>query len=58
LIARQYSLPEICAQIGADSLGFLELNSLGEMLGDIGRHYCDACFSVIIRRSIRARQMA
>lgn len=43
LIAHQHSTQEICRLIGADSLGYLKLSSLREMVGDIG--YCDACFS-------------
>jgi amidophosphoribosyltransferase len=45
LTARKHSQDEIRRQIGADSLGFLRLDSLGEMLGEPGRRYCDACFS-------------
>jgi len=45
LTARQHTLPEICEMIGADSLGFLQLDSLQQMLGEPERHYCDACFS-------------
>jgi amidophosphoribosyltransferase len=45
LTARQHSLDEICQMIGADSLGFLELDSLAEMMGEKEKHYCDACFS-------------
>ncbi len=46
LIARQKSQKEICAEIGADSLGFLDQSSLGEMIGmPDQRFYCDACFS-------------
>lgn len=45
LTARQHTLDEIRQMIGADSLGYLELESLGEMIGETGHHYCDACFS-------------
>lgn len=45
LTARQHSLDEICQMIGADSLGFLKLDSLHEMMGEKEKHYCDACFS-------------
>ena len=29
--------------IGADSLGFMEIDKLKDMVGDLG--YCDACFT-------------
>lgn len=45
LTARKHTLDEIRAMIGADSLGFLKMESLVEMLGDKGHVYCDACFS-------------
>lgn len=45
LTARKNTLDEIRQMIGADSLGFLQLESLGKMLGDSGHNYCDACFS-------------
>lgn len=43
LIAYNRTVDEICEIIGADSLGYLEMNRLIEMTG--GRQYCDACFS-------------
>ena len=46
LIARQMSLEAICSEIGADSLGFLDQESLGSIIGMPGQHRCcDACFS-------------
>lgn len=45
LIACKHTIPEISDLIGADSLGYLRLDSLDEMLGEDGHHYCDACFS-------------
>lgn len=45
LTARRHTLDEICQMIGADSLGFLKLDSLHEMMGEKEKHYCDACFS-------------
>ena len=42
LIACQHSIPEIAEMIGADSLGFLPVGSLGELAGNEG--YCSACF--------------
>ena len=43
LIACQHTIPEICEIIGADSLGYLNVDSLGEMLGEEGHKFCDAC---------------
>lgn len=43
LIAHGRSVEEICKIIGADSLGYLPVESLKEMSG--GRPICDACFS-------------
>ena len=45
LIACQHTIPEICEIIGADSLGYLSVDSLGEMLGEEGHKFCDACFT-------------
>lgn len=44
LIASGHSVDEICKIIGADSLGYLEVECLSEMIcGQKG--YCDACFT-------------
>ncbi len=43
LIACRYSVPEICKFVGADSLGYLELEDLAQMLGS--KDFCHACFS-------------
>ncbi|MBR1798023.1 MAG: amidophosphoribosyltransferase [Clostridiales bacterium] len=48
LIACKYSIPEIRDIIGADSLGYLDINSLNRMLGlreNEEKIYCDACFT-------------
>ena len=42
LIACRHSIPEIAEIIGADSLGFLPIESLGELSG--GNGFCSACF--------------
>lgn len=42
LIANQYSVQEICRKIGADSLGYLEVEDFTEMTGDLP--LCRACF--------------
>ena len=44
LIAHQLDVPEICAHIGADSLGYLSVDTMMKALGrDDG--YCNACFT-------------
>ena len=43
LVACHHSLSEIAEMIGADSLGYLPLNTLTELVGHKG--YCHACFS-------------
>lgn len=43
LIAHNRSTDEICKIIGADSLGYLNIDRLSELSG--GNGYCDACFS-------------
>ena len=45
LTARKHSIDEICKLIHADSLGYLKLESLGQMIQDDGHNFCDACFS-------------
>ncbi len=42
LIACSRTVPEIAAFIGADSLGYLPAESLGEMCGKAD--YCSSCF--------------
>ena len=43
LIAHSHTTEEIRELIGADSLGYMKIEKLKEMVGDLG--YCDACFS-------------
>ena len=43
LIACHHTVPEIAKEIGADSLGYLPLDALKELVGHEG--YCNACFS-------------
>ena len=43
LIACKYSIPEICSIIGADSLGYLPIDSLNTLTGNCG--LCSACFN-------------
>ena len=42
LIACHHTVPEIAEIIGADSLGFLSVNSLERLSGNVD--YCSACF--------------
>ncbi|MDR1018300.1 MAG: amidophosphoribosyltransferase [Lachnospiraceae bacterium] len=43
LIAHSHTTEEIRELIGADSLGYMPVKELREMVGDL--HYCDACFT-------------
>ena len=45
LIAANHTIEEIEKMIGADSLGYLALDSLKEILLGKNLEYCDACFS-------------
>ena len=43
LIAYNRNVDEICSILGADSLGYLEIERLKEISDE--RQYCDSCFS-------------
>ncbi len=45
LTSNRYSVEELCKIIGADTLGFLDKNTLGELIGACSKTYCDACFT-------------
>eukprot|EP00898_Chlorokybus_atmophyticus_P006936 jgi/Chlat1/7243/Chrsp58S06886 len=45
LISWRMNTEETCKFIGADSLAFLPLDSLHDMLGEEAPTFCDACFS-------------
>ena len=45
LIASTKSADEICRYIGADSLGFLSVESLPEIAKECKLDFCDACFT-------------
>ena len=45
LIACHNTIEQIRGMIGADSLGYLNVESLHEMLGEEGHSFCDACFT-------------
>jgi amidophosphoribosyltransferase len=44
LIARNNTIDQIRQMIGADSLGYLALDRLNDIIGK-GMGYCDACFT-------------
>lgn len=44
LIATNRTLDEMCEIIGADSLGFLSVEALKDIIPDAGCEYCDGCF--------------
>ena len=43
LIAHSHTPEQIRDMIGADSLGYMEIEKLKNMVGDL--HFCDACFT-------------
>lgn len=43
LIAHEHTPEEIRLLIGADTLGYMQIDKLKEMVGELG--YCDACFT-------------
>ena len=45
LIACRLTVPEICRQIGADSLGYLSLEGIHKLAPDSTCSFCDACFT-------------
>lgn len=45
LIAAQKSIEEIKEMVGADSLGFLEVDSLKDIIHSENCEFCDACFT-------------
>lgn len=44
LIAHNHTVDEICEFIGADSLGYLDVNKLCKLIGD-NTEYCHGCFT-------------
>lgn len=44
LIAHDHTVDQICKYIGADSLGYLDVTRLSELI-DGKTDYCDACFT-------------
>lgn len=45
LVACKYTQEQIREELGADSLGYLDINSLGDILLGNKKSFCDACFS-------------
>jgi len=45
LIANKYSVDEICKQIGADSLVYLDLDALTSITQGTDVTYCTGCFT-------------
>ncbi len=45
LIAAHHSIEEICQMIGADSLGFLSVDSVGKLADHCTRGFCRGCFT-------------
>ncbi|MBQ5825016.1 MAG: amidophosphoribosyltransferase, partial [Clostridia bacterium] len=45
LTSNRHSVEELCQIIGADTLGFLDRDTLGELIGACDKTYCDACFT-------------
>ncbi len=45
LTSNHNSVEQLCQLIGADSLGFLERESLCELINTKGKTFCDACFT-------------
>ena len=53
LIACHHTVDEIAKIIGADTLGYLEVEQLGRLIGSpCGQGYCDACFTANYRTEI------
>jgi amidophosphoribosyltransferase len=45
LIASNHSVREICEFIGADSLGYLSMESLRKSVGDARGEFCTSCYT-------------
>ena len=45
LIACRMTVDQICTEIGADTLGYLEVEDLKEIVKDSTVNFCDACFT-------------
>jgi len=45
MIAHERTVPEIAAELGADSLAYLSLDGVYEAIGAPRERHCDACFS-------------
>jgi amidophosphoribosyltransferase len=45
LIACRMSVPEICREIGADTLGYLSVEAVNSLTGSDACDFCDGCFT-------------
>ena len=45
LIACRMSIPEICKEIGADTLGYLSVEAVNSLTGNDNCKFCDGCFT-------------
>ena len=45
LLACHYTVDEICRMLGADSLGFMPVERLKEIVPEIRCGFCDGCFT-------------
>lgn len=45
LLACHYTVDEICKMLGADSLGYMPVERLSEIVPNIKSKYCDGCFT-------------
>ncbi len=45
LTSNRHSVEELCKIIGADSLGFLDVENLSKLVDSGNKCYCDACFT-------------
>lgn len=45
LIACRMTIPEICKEIGADTLGYLSVESVNKLAEDSDCEFCDGCFT-------------
>jgi len=56
LIAHTHTKEEICELIGADSLGYMEIDKLKDMVGDL--QYCNSCFTGIYPMEVPGRDIS
>ncbi|MDR1453551.1 MAG: amidophosphoribosyltransferase [Candidatus Margulisbacteria bacterium] len=52
LIAANYSVPEICRKLGADTLGYLSLAAMREAIGLKDFGFCQGCFDGVYKAGV------